>query len=380
MTASTTAYAQFSPPSTSSPSEGEFTVNEQNRVTGETIIRNVTQGYRKAISQRIAARQRAAKKFGGQEIREDTDTAFTNPYFFGPRLDGFESGMDGVEPGMPAGGARSGIAAGESANGIGTFANFSLTHSESTAGGFKTDTGLGVISAGVDKAFQDNFIVGMTVSGAWSDDDSDFEVGGGKFTSSNTSDTYSFAPYMAIILNENYYIDATVGVSQGENRIHHTNAVTGAIVQTGDADYRSQFLSTGVNYTNTVFGDYGLQLSASYTWASYDRDDFIDNNGTDIIVNDNRTSQLILGGQIGRQVDNLTPYVLAYYERDLIKAPRGGGIPGEEAADGRNALRLGAGVDAVVMDSLTVSGEVNTLLFKPGYNEYGLALNIRYDF
>lgn len=363
MTASSTVYAQIS---NTSPSEGERAVSEQNRQSTQTQIRGSQSAARSVAKSKLAAMQRArsGRNRGELGIGDDTDTAFTEPSFFGPRQVRTEYGM----------------AAGEALEGVGSFANFGLTQSKSTAGGFETDTGLAAITLGFDKAIDDNFILGLAVGFVRSASDSLFSVGTGNFESTNESNSTSFAPYAAYIINENFFVDATLGVSGGENRLNHTNRATGAVVQSGDADFYSRFVGLGVNYTNVIFDDYGLQAGVSYTWSSTERDDFVDDQASTNIVNNDNASQLIIGGQIGRQMGNAVPYVFSYYERDLIRAPRGGGLAGEQAETAPNALRLGVGVDAVFMDKLTASAEVNTLLFKPGYQEVGLTLNVRYDF
>jgi len=361
MTASSTVYAQLSP---SSFSEGEQTVTEQQRLGTQTTIRGIQTGVRKATKGRLETRQRFIKKAGGQGVREDIDTAFTEPSYFGPKGDVIESGLAG----------------GEMLAGFGSFANFSLTDSESTAGGYKTDSGLGVVTLGFDKAVEDNFILGLSFGASRASSDSFFENGATRNEVTSESTSVTFAPYAAFILNENFYVDATLGVSGGENRLNHTNLATGAVNSSGDGNFSSRFLGLGINYTSVVLGDYGLQASASYTWSSTSNDDFTDDQGAVNTPDDESASQLILGGQIGRQLGMYVPYLFSFYEHDLIRAPRGGGLAGERAEDGRHALRLGAGVDAQFLDNLVGSVELNTVLLKAGYEEVGLSLNIRYDF
>ena len=77
----------------------------------------------------------------------------------------------------------------------------------------------------------------------------------------------------------------------------------------------------------------------------------------------------------------MVPYVFGYYEYDVIEAPRGGGLGGNQASENsRNALRVGGGVDALVNDRFVVSVEVNNVLLKNAYHEWGANLNLRYQF
>ncbi len=298
-------------------------------------------------------------KFSGQGTHDATDAAFTEPTFFGTK--------------------ESGLTAGESPIGLGAFTNVALTNSRSTASGYKTDTDLGVVTLGIDKAFEDNFILGFAVSGSTSSATSRFEVGPDKFKSINGSTALSAAPYAALIIDEHFYIDATMGASGIENRLNHTAVPSGAVIQSGDGDAVSRFLGAAVNYIG-VMGDFGLLASVGYTWSSTSLDEFRDDQGNLVSPDDERASQLIVSAEIGRPIGMFVPYVVAAYERDLIPSPRGGGLPGETAETAPNALRLGFGIDSNFTDNLVVSLEANTVLLKPGYDEVGLTFNLRYDF
>lgn len=286
MATASTAFAQCA--ECVAPREGERTVREQSRQAHQSTTKSIQGGARRTFKSAMNRKLNTTPgpRMGDRGPGEATESAFTEPAFFGVR--------------------ENGLSAGESASGLGAFSNVALTHSRSTAAGYKTDTDLGVVTLGIDKAIEDHVILGFAVSGSTSSATSTFEVRRDKFKSVNGSTAFSAAPYAAVIVNENVYVDATMGASSIENRLNHTAVPGGAVIQSGDGDAVARFLGAAVNYIG-VMGDYGLLASAGYTWSSTSLNEFRDDQGNFVSPDDERASQLILNVEVGRPMGAYVP-------------------------------------------------------------------------
>lgn len=389
MTASSTVFAQIN--ASEDSLEGSVVTEDAARQTNQTTISTVRGGYSSALRGKAlgALRTRSSgKKFGGPALRETTQSASTDPFFFGPKLDTpadeNEIAFNPNQTGLAAG--ESGLAAGEISEllaGYGTWINVGLSTSQSRTAGTTTDTDLGVIAVGIDRAVSDQVIAGLALSISASRSDSSFSapVAGGLANLDADGDSISISPYLAYILNENVYFDGLIGLSGTSTRLNQSNAGTGVPISTGRQRSTSQFAAISANYIDIIAEDYGLVASATLTWAQNLVDDMLDDQGVIRPFNDDVSSQFIIGAQVGRAIGDgdSIPYVFSYLEHDLSPSPRGG-ANGETPTDSSIGLRLGAGVDTAMNDSMTFSIDAGALFLKEDYLEFGGTLNFRWDF
>ena len=377
MTASSTVYAQVGPSEDSL--EGSVVTEDASRQGTQATIRSVQTGVRSSLKSQVFYKLFTGpngKKFGGPAMRDATQNAMAEPYFFGPKLDTPEDDDASLSGGLAAGDIATVL------EGFGTWANVNMTLSQSDAAGTTSDTELGVISVGIDHPVNDQFILGLSASLSLSRTDADFNTAAvGPANLLNNSDTFSLAPYAAYILNENVYFDALVGVSRGDARIEQTVKATGAVVSTGRQRSTSQFAAITGNYIDVIGDNYGLLASAGLTWSQTLNEDYTDDQGVIRASDDSVDSQFIAGAEIGRPLEGgmHIPYVFGYIEQDLTPSLRGG-ANGEQPTDSRLGLRLGAGMDTIYDDTLVLSFEGGALLLKEDYLELGASVNLRWDF
>lgn len=363
MTMSSTVYAQINE---GSSLEGTAITTEENQNANQAAVRSVNKGVKTVVKSLVFRKVFAGnnKKQGGLGIRQDDAFADAQPMMFGPKVDR----------------APLGLAAGEGLEGVGVWSNFSVNTIESRGGGADTETALGNLTFGIDKAFEDSLILGFSIGLSGATTESEFTVGAANLEVDTSSSGATFAPYAAYILNENVYFDLLAGVTGTETSLEQNNITAGALVSSGDQDTRTWFWGFSANYID-IIGDYGILASIGLTQSRTKTDDFIDDQGVRRIGNRRRDSLLTLGAEVGRPIGDGTyiPYVFGYMEKDLIVVPRGG--QGSVAAERADAgLRFGGGVDALYSENMTVSAELAALALKADYFEVGGTLNIRWDF
>ena len=134
-----------------------------------------------------------------------------------------------------------------------------------------------------------------------------------------------------------------MGVNESDTNIDQ-RTVAGAPVSTaGGQPSETRFIAGNFNYLDVLFDHYGVLGVLGFTWSETDTDGYTDAQRVARPARKNRNSLLTVGGEVGRQVGDMVPYVFGYYEFDLIQAPRGGGVGGNSAAEtDQSAVRIGA--------------------------------------
>jgi hypothetical protein len=137
-------------------------------------------------------------------------------------------------------------------------------------------------------------------------------------------DGYSFAPYVAIPLNANWLLDASLGFGNTD-----VDSITGAFV--ASAKDRRTFESLSLTY-GTEMGKWQLQSKASYLGS---KDKFNTTPSTTSKLN-----QVRFGGQATYDAGNVLPFFAVTFIRDVTTPPA---IVG--SANDRDAIQLQAGVN-----------------------------------
>ena len=173
-----------------------------------------------------------------------------------------------------------------------------------------------VVLGGVDYTLNNDVILGVAGT-----------IERSKTTSFGTrieGDGYSLAPYVAIPLNANWLLDASIGIGRTD-----VDSITGAFVAT--AKDRRTFESLSLTYA-TDMGKWQLQGKASYLGS---KDKFNTTPSTTSKLN-----QVRVGGQATYDAGNTLPYLAVTFIRDVSTPPAIFG-----SANDRDAIQLQAGVN-----------------------------------
>lgn len=352
----------------------------QQAQVNQSTITSIRQGPRQAMKALVFRKVFAGPSGadgGGLGRRGAAFAGVAGPSLSGPRFERAEPLPASERP-------ATGLAAGEAGGaleGFGVWSNLSLSAAHADAGGTEADTNLGVLTVGIDRAVDDRLILGLALSLSASRADARFISPIGPATLTTDANAISVSPYAAYILNENVYFDGLVGVSGSENRVEQINDATQLPISTGEQHVMTPFTSVAVNYIDIFADNYGMLASAAFNWAMNVNDDFVDDQNVLQSFGNDVNSQVVLGVEVGRPFGDGThiPYVFGYYEYDLSPVSLGG-ANGEPRETPRSGLRLGAGLDSLVNESLVVSVEGGALLLKEDYLELGATLNVRWDF
>lgn len=136
-------------------------------------------------------------------------------------------------------------------------------------------------------------------------------------------DGYSLAPYVAIPLNANWLVDASLGIGRTD-----VDSITGAFV--ASAKDRRTFEALSLTY-GTDMGKWQLQGKASYLGS---KDKFTTPSTT------SKLNQVRFGGQATYDAGSVLPYVGVTFIRDVSTPP-----PIIGSANDRDAIQLQAGVN-----------------------------------
>ena len=215
------------------------------------------------------------------------------------------AGLDQANTGLAAG------AGGERWNGWVAAAHSNMDHSFLKASGHAN-----VALGGVDYTLDNDVILGVASTIERSRTSS--------FGTRIEGDGYSFAPYVAVPLNANWLLDASLGFGRTD-----VDSITGAFVVT--AKDRRTFESLSITY-GTDMGKWQVQGKASYLGS---KDKFNTTPSTTSKLN-----QVRVGGLATYDAGSVLPFVGVTFIRDVSTPP-----PIFGSANDRDAIQLQAGVN-----------------------------------
>ncbi len=212
----------------------------------------------------------AAKRTGGLGLRDAAQAALNDPRFFGPKyadpVTGLAAGDDEQVADFPDLPDIASVLEGFSVWGNGTVSN-----SDSTGGGIDADTTIGSWVIGIDKAIHDNFILGLTLSVTNSSTFSKFNTAAGVPSETDLKqESLAIAPYAALILNENMYVDVSLGVNEADTNIDQRSAAGAAQSTASGQPSETRFIAANFNYLDVLFEHYGVLGVLGYTWSETD--------------------------------------------------------------------------------------------------------------
>ena len=235
---------------------------------------------------------------------------------------------------------------------------------------------------------RDRFLLGLTAGGSSGRTDATYIVDDtpGTSTSEIESDSFTLAPYFAMIFNENFYADLHVGVSFINN---NTFSFGGGFFSRADHDSFSYFVGGNANYVTVIEG-FEVIAFAGFSFSDVDPDSYTNDAlpASDIGFNASESTsntRLSFGAQVAYPIDALTPYVQAVAEVDVEPVSRGGtlplvGSPDPKPVEDEFGLRLIVGTDATITDTVIGSIEFGAVAFRTDYVEYFATANARFIF
>ncbi|WP_425405270.1 autotransporter outer membrane beta-barrel domain-containing protein [Hwanghaeella sp.] len=269
------------------------------------------------------------------------------------------------------------------------WANVAISHIEDDVVDFKADTSIRTGIVGYDKFFMDNLLVGIALGRTHTTTDSVSRFGGGDNTGENETQTALYTLYGAYIVNDNVFIDATVGLGDEEVDFKAFNVATGNATAKSTTEGLTRFASIGVTAL-VPMEEVWLVTGNANVFRSITEYDAITDQvvGTTTGEQQSDTTLLSVGLQVARSFENgaFVPYVgLAMehnFQNQLVGLPIGGiGISGvnNQTNDQTQAL-LTFGMDFFPTDETAITLEGHRFLARTGQVAYGGFFNFRYNF
>ena len=258
-------------------------------------------------------------------------------------------------------GSFKGLSSGNGDNGIGLWV-MGNAYWLDKSGSAPYDGDMYMVTAGIDKQFDDDLLIGLSIGGEWTD------LGlanNGKYKSKG----FTVAPYASYMVRDDVMVDFSIGYSTLSNdlRVWEDRWL--------DADFNSWRLFTAGGVSKSWESDawrFSSRLGALYLHQS-DRafdlrspgrlDEKVEGSNYDLF-------QLQLGGRVGYDFGNVTPFVGVTYFQDIAKT---GGSDDMVGAD----FDLGLNWKP---NSTTTIGLTGTYGIREDFNKYGGMLSIRFDF
>lgn len=269
------------------------------------------------------------------------------------------------------------------------WANVSLARVEDDVVDFTADTEIKTGIIGYDKFFMDNLLVGVALGRTRAETKSVSKFLGGDNSGENESKTMLYTLYGAYILNDNVFIDGTIGLGDEEVNFAAFNIAAGTPTALNVTEGLTRFASIGVTGVLPIEEVWAVTGNANIFRSITEYDAITDQIvGTTTGEQQTDVTLVSVGMQVARSFENggFVPYVgLALehnYQNQPVGLPVGGiGLSGTnlQTNDQTQAL-LTFGMDYYPTDAMTVTMEGHRFLARKGQVAYGGFFNLRYNF
>jgi len=250
---------------------------------------------------------------------------------------------------------------------------------------FEAETSISSGIVGADKFVADDILLGVAIGRSSSETENLSKFAAGVQTTQIDATSTSGTLYGAYILNENIYFDASLGITRDRVRtIGFGNAAT-AFKQEANTRYGAVNGYYVQPYSDDLVVTYQAGVLRSLSEFSSFVDEFTGTvgNGTR-----NTLTQYSFGGQGSYLFDQQTVLnggVVAEFFGTDREIGLGRGVVGasgvaDQQIDSRFQLRFSGGVDHVLTDNVTLSGELGMVTFREDADNWNAGFNIRYDF
>lgn len=269
---------------------------------------------------------------------------------------------------------KAGLSAGNEPTRLAVWANASNTWLKGDLVGADFDGTIVDSLVGIDYFVTDRLLIGV--------------VGGyemARMTSSFNSGTlksggFAIAPYAAYLINDTYYLDATVGIAS----VDYTTSRDNGLV-TGETTGHRWFASLNANGAFPLGGNWTLVDTVGFLYVSEDQGAYVESDGSTVDGIKVRLGQMRntvnLGYRWPVEFGHVTPYGTVRVEYDVIKEPTSViDSAGTVAYGTRFGATFGLGVNVGVGDNTILSLEASTAQFRENIEMYTVIANIRYRF
>ncbi|MFT5448167.1 MAG: hypothetical protein ACI9DC_003346 [Gammaproteobacteria bacterium] len=280
---------------------------------------------------------------------------------------GFSGGASAVANGFMLQG--NGMAAGEGmAYPVGVWGSFSRTDSkdDSAARTFKSDRNQ--FLGGVDISPWKDVIVGVALG--YENSDVSTPVNGGN----QDIEGFTAAPYVAVLLNETFSIDVSVGISKID--ITQSRVLSGTTISS-KVDSTRTFMAGNINASRT-FGNLLLTGKLGGLYARDSQDSFIESGGALSISNAARSfrlGQVRLGAEASWLMGEFEPFASLTLEHDYSTTVAAGG------SNDNNGGVAGIGVRYFgIKNNISGSLDYQTIIGRKNLDEGTFGVSLRVTF
>lgn len=277
-------------------------------------------------------------------------------------------------------GAAGGLPAGETTfGGFGVWAGYNRASFDSSFPVAPYDATLDAVTVGVDRLFQDRFLLGVAI-GYEQTESRTFFNGGGQET-----DGVLVAPYAAWLIDEVWSVDVSGGYTALDTDQTRIDPVTGGILR-GEFDADRWFVAGNLNAV-VRHGDWVLGARAGILYTDEEQDGFDEVGGPSARSLGERNvdlTQASVGFDAGYSLGAFEPYALVGYRNDLSRddGRDAGGLPaatGPTQADDDDEVEVGLGLRYFGDGALSGGFEWIWTTGREDFDNNSLMLTLRLD-
>ncbi len=266
---------------------------------------------------------------------------------------------------------ESGINAGDLQLGnIGVWLNYNYTATENDFSRTAFESDSHNIIGGADYSPTNDYILGIAFSYESSETDTTFNQG------NLESDGITFVPYLGILFNDTWSMDASFGYSWLSNDQYRVATGTTTRI-TSNPDSNRWFYSMNLNgityYNNWIIGG-----RAGVLFAENETEAFSESDGTSVFERETTLGELAIGGDIAYSFSEFEPYLGAVYEYDFVfdEIVLTNGL---QPANDRDDILLSGGFRYFGKQGLTANFEYSKRLLREEFVEDSIRMTVRYD-
>ena len=266
---------------------------------------------------------------------------------------------------------ESGINAGDLQLGnIGVWLNYNYTAIENDFSRTAFEGDSHNIVGGVDYSPTNDYILGIAFSYESSETDTTFNQG------NLESDGITFVPYLGILFNDTWSMDASFGYSWLSNDQYRVATGTTTRISS-NPDSNRWFYSMNLNgityYNNLIIGG-----RAGVLFAENETEAFSESDGTSVFERETTLGELAIGGDIAYSFSEFEPYLGVVYEYDFVfdEIVLTNGL---QPANDRDDILLSGGFRYFGKQGLTANFEYSKRLLREEFVEDSIRMTVRYD-
>jgi opacity protein-like surface antigen len=271
-----------------------------------------------------------------------------------------------------------GLAGGDKNRGMGFWAQGAFTHVDNDQVALNFDGFVLSGLFGLDKMLMnDRLILGLSAGFERIDMDTTFNLG------NLEGNGLVISPYASFMINDKVDIDFNAGYARIAYDMDRRDPITSELFS-GETDGDRFFGALTARYSDTR-GKllYGAHLGARYSHES--RSSFTETGtiGTTVAVGSQsiHLGQAVLGANLGYDLGMFKPYVTGQGEFDFSKSDDPTVAANQtQPSDSNVGLRLGLGTEIDFAPNVTGTIELDGVLLRDDYNEYGGRARIRVEF